>query len=51
MLKKKKKKSRPYDLDSAAFKATGATACLMKGEITVFMKAMQDAAPLYIGRP
>ncbi len=37
-----------YSLD-AAYRATRATQCLMKGEIAVFMKAMQDATPLYRG--
>lgn len=33
----------------AAYRATRVTQCLMKGEIAVFMKALQDATPLYLG--
>lgn len=32
----------------AAYKATMATQCLMKSEIVIFMKGMQDATALYL---
>lgn len=34
----------------AAYRATRVTRCLMKGEIIVFMKEMQDVTPLYLIR-